>query len=113
MMWQKARILRAPTAPQITGRTIWVKSEPPHIAPAISRSGKRLIPMPSFYVAVEPVGGLIPIIAAKFLELLPEFAEDVPLIEWEAFLNGADTSREEPSETPKSGIAGIGRGSRT
>jgi hypothetical protein len=95
-MWQKARILKNISFPEVIGREIWVKCQPPHISAGISiKTGKRREPHLSYVIAIEPVSAQRSVLDAAHLELLPEFTEDVPLIPWSRFLA---CERDEPRE---------------
>lgn len=88
-MWQKARQLKGSQR----GRTMWVQAGRPIVIPTIGIiTGKPLEPEPVFQTNhIGPRTGRPTVISADYLELLPEFAKDVPLVSWEDFLNGADT----------------------
>lgn len=84
-MWQKARILNYEEA-EANGRTIWTESQP-RLTASISKGGY-CPPEPMMKVNIVSRNHPYCAIPLHNLELLPEFAEDVPLISWEEFLKG-------------------------
>jgi hypothetical protein len=88
-MWQKALVIKSDT---YCGKQLWVKSQPPHFAsnPFNVITGVRKKPGPRMFVSIKPRSNEnIPVvISPERIELLPEFAEDVPLISWDDFLKG-------------------------
>jgi hypothetical protein len=90
-MWQKARILANNSFPEVIGREIWTLCEPPHMTAAISaKDGTYRPERLSMKIAIKPIDPHAPycVLPMAKLELLPEFAEDVPLISWDDFLKG-------------------------
>lgn len=80
-MWQKARVISNSIG---SGKSFWVVAVPPN-----SQDG-----YPPGFISnlISPVvDDYLRWVMAGQTELLPEFAEDVPLVTWEDFLNGADT----------------------
>lgn len=84
-MWQKARIcrdgLRAYHQEHLAGREVWIDA-------------KEIRPIGQWHVVksnlvaspISPANHMG--LALEVLELLPEFAEDVPLISWQDFIEG-------------------------
>ena len=92
-MWQKARILKQDHHPEVTGFTVWVKAHAPEmVATRCSESRLSLGVNLRACTNIRRDNGVGRIgnvrIAPELIELLPEFAEDVPLISWDEFLRG-------------------------
>jgi hypothetical protein len=87
-MWQKARIVRHRCLSEIIGREVWVKDLPTLCSGIDHYTGEETHTI-GYEVAILPTP---PRSASSMrkedLELIPEFAEDVPLISWEDFLKG-------------------------
>ena len=96
MMWQKARILKNSNYPDVVGRTIWVKVGRPITTAAVNfATGEITESQPYAEIAIKPLRGPWAGLPADHLELLPEFADDVPLIPWEQFLEECRARLEE------------------
>ena len=90
-MWQKARIIENPLCNNqgTTGKEVWVKGPP--LAPdgeyhdSVSGHMSWRIDTPHFETNLEiPEDKLW--IDSRAVELLPEFANDVPMVQWEDFI---------------------------
>jgi hypothetical protein len=87
-MWQKARILKSIDRPVCIGMCCWTR--PPQVGPCTDDHDCKIhteflptnITYQSMRVGFDPV----------CVELLPEFAENVPIISWDEFLNQGGVS---------------------
>jgi hypothetical protein len=90
--WQRARILVLEAFPECVGRELWVRSGPPHEVNTFQISTNQVIlGVKRFSTNLLHSGengiDILPLQAdPEKIELLPDFAEDVPLIPWEQFL---------------------------
>ena len=82
--WQKAKLTR----PIFAGATLWIVSEPPILHPnhLISAITRMPVPVePSYQTNLFDENGSNIRSRARGLELLPEFADEVPIQSWEEF----------------------------
>ena len=98
--WQRARILSAEkNYVRAVGREIWVKIGKPFETNGTDAATQMPCKKtgPGFEVNIDGPGGRLGFIAATRLELLArdenDFADDVPLIPWETFLEECRRSR--------------------
>lgn len=87
-MWQKARIIKVFAQERALGRYAWVFVKPPRRLTALIIGTDRVHSQLGYDTNVDhvpPLNGSMQL-AANQVELLPEFAEDVPMITWEEFL---------------------------
>jgi len=86
-MWQKARIIRNGYFPQLRGRTVWtIGGRREQFCNDLAGIEYRDT---DFVDTNLRQGSQIVGLDGENLELLPEFAEDVPLVSWEDFLRQA------------------------
>jgi hypothetical protein len=88
-MWQKAKIVKTDEEhPELLGLTHWVKREPPRHVRCVTIDTK--IPIP--YEMTLETNLYTPTLTIRCVteavELLPEFAENVPLISWDEWRKG-------------------------
>ena len=83
MMWQRARILGTRKSPEVVGRLVWVQMGPPSIGrdteARAMRIGYRTNLIDGFFFCA---------FEAHNIELLPEFADNIPVEDWNDFLRG-------------------------
>lgn len=86
-MWQRAKLLRPA---QHAGRIVWLLAAAPEIKKVVGVFSRKPDVGPRYRMNIvvnNPRGALI---RPEWVELLPEFAEDVPLISWDDFLAGKE-----------------------
>jgi hypothetical protein len=87
-MWQKARIINHRCLREIIGLEMWVKG-PPQLCKGVDHYTGTKTEIVGYEIAIIPTPPrLYSSMDKDDLELLPEFAEDVPLISWDDFLKG-------------------------
>lgn len=90
-MWQKARIVHTYTHPEWIGRSMWIESaQPATLWTKDLETGIRIPPTRRLFLTNIAGPNGLSWIASRGLELLSEFAEDVPLVSWQDFLEGKE-----------------------
>ena len=87
--WQRARISAdVPDWKETVGSTLWTKVGPPTTIPEWNSNmfNETIAPLVSFETNLFDETGEPLRVTTEFVELLPDFADDVPLIPWEQFL---------------------------
>jgi hypothetical protein len=95
--WQRARIIKSPM-PELLGALVWLRNERPFRTVAISiRDGKPLKPelRCDTNILVAHRGAVA--ISYVRLERIAEFADDVPRVSWENFLDQCQKSKQPQS----------------
>ena len=90
-MWQKARIVLTHKHPECLGREIWVVAESPRVQYCHDIETGDVQQADGFTSNIEDE--LQCIVRREVVELIPEFADDVPLISWQSFLKGATDAK--------------------
>lgn len=86
MMWQRARILAHPRLiAGVEGREVWVRAEPPRVERIRVRDGSTGRGA-CYRVALTDTHGVLAAIEPDMVELLPEFRDAVPLIDFATWL---------------------------
>jgi hypothetical protein len=95
-MWQKARYVKSFEYPEKIGLTVWVQVEAPFRGSGYSLRDHIRMDGPAYRTNhINPyLPSLTTLVPADNVELLPEFAEDVPLISWDEFLQEAQGGRD-------------------
>lgn len=95
--WQRARIIVGDD--DIRGNYLWIKSTPPRLiraqnVPVDFAAGSRTETTLSLETnVIDPLLRSSMVVAASDVELLPDFADDVPFVEWQDFLAECRNSR--------------------
>jgi len=87
--WQKARIVKSDyDNPPLVGHELWVIAETPRERFTVDRDGKPFVADLVYEVNIEYPGkpAQTSVVHPDYVELLPEFADDVPLVRWEDWI---------------------------
>ena len=88
-MWQEARIVHAPKRRYLEGRTVWVKG-PPTVRPSWSLDDGHPVPPMLLYESNLTAPDTVHVLLdASVLELLSNFADEIPHPTWSIFCEQA------------------------
>lgn len=87
MMWQRARIKVADTVGMI-GRRVWVEMKAPEVTRGVGMDGEVRVKKAYVTNMLAPPHRNV-MLSAEKVELLGEFADEVPMIDFVEFLSGS------------------------
>ena len=88
--WQRARVVKN-TDPAMIGKTLWVECRAPETGPLFVPNTDRYVgDRPHFDAHIIDSAGRQVAAPVEMVELLPDFADDVPLVEYDEWYRADD-----------------------